>query len=121
MELALNLDLRARAERLTYLVASQLLTKAATGDWLAVEQVVESAWSWLAADGGGMDWLQRISIWSWAQAIAERMNITFPVALSKASAAMLFSENPRLDFREPFVRAIYQQCLDHLVTTQSAH
>ncbi len=120
MERPLNPDVKARAELLTYLVASQLLAKSTTGDWLGIEQVVESAWIWLAANGGVADWLERISLSSWARKIAERVDITFPVALSDASAAMMFSEKPRLNFREPFVRAVYQRCRDHLLTIQGA-
>ena len=57
----LNLDLRARAELLTYLVASQLLAKSVSGRWLAIENVVETERIWLAANGGGVDWLERVS------------------------------------------------------------
>ncbi len=42
MSTPLNMDLRARAELLTYLVVSHLLARHMTGDWLSVEHVVES-------------------------------------------------------------------------------
>jgi hypothetical protein len=110
-----NFDLRAGAELLTYLVASQLLAKSLTGDWLAIEQVVESERIWQEANGGRADWLQRVSIASWAQAVAEKVDVKFPISLGVESVNVMFSENPRLDFRAPFVRAVYQICLNHLV------
>jgi len=111
----LNLDLRARAELLTYLVASQLLAKSVCGRWLTIENVVETQRVWLAANGGGVDWLERVSISSWSQTLARRVDVKLPVVLGAESAATLFSENPRLDFGAPFVRAVYHMCLDHLV------
>jgi hypothetical protein len=114
----LNLDIRARAELLTYLVASQLLAKTTTGEWLAIKHVVESEQIWLSANGGGTDWLERVSISSWSQQLAQRLVGSMPVDLNSASATSMFCENPRLDFRVPFVRRVYQCCLTYLVVTR---
>jgi hypothetical protein len=117
MPQALNLELRAKAELLTYLVASQLLAKSVTGDWLTIENVVVFERIWLAAHGGGADWLERVSISSWSRTLAQRVDVKFPVMLGAESVETMFSENPRLDFRAPFVRAVYHMCLNHLVET----
>ena len=99
----------------TNLVASQLLAKSVSGRWLTIENVVETERVWLAANGVGVDWLERVSISSWSQTLAQRVDVKLPVVLGAESAATLFSENPRLDFAAPFVRAVYHMCLDHLV------
>ncbi|SIT43972.1 conserved hypothetical protein [Paraburkholderia piptadeniae] len=109
----LKLDLRARAELLAFLVESQLLARLVSGDWLTIGNVVELERIWLAANGGDADWFQRVSISSWSQTLAERVEVNLPVVLGVESAAG--SENPRLDFRATFVRAVYDMCLDHLV------
>ncbi|MPW20675.1 hypothetical protein GCT13_28305 [Paraburkholderia sp. CNPSo 3157] len=113
MDQPLKLDLRARAELLAFLVESQLLARFVSGDWLTIGNVVELERIWLAANGGDADWLQRVSISSWSQTLAERAEVNLPVVLGDESAAA--SENPRLDFRATFVRAVYDMCLDHLV------
>jgi hypothetical protein len=109
-----NLDLRAQAELLTYLVASQLLAKSATGEWLALEHQVDLSRLWLVTHDGRADWLQRISVSSWAQRVAERVNMSFPIEIDVQSALAMFSEQPRLEFGAPFVRTVYQVCLNHL-------
>jgi hypothetical protein len=58
----LNFDLRARAELLTYLVASHLFARRMTGDWLSSDHVVESTRIWLATNDGGADLLQRVML-----------------------------------------------------------
>jgi hypothetical protein len=109
-----NLDLRAQAELLTYLVASQLLAQSATGEWLAIEHQVDLSRLWLVTHGDRADWLQRVSVSSWAQRIAERIDMSFPIEIDVQSALAMFSERPRLEFGAPFVRTVYQVCLNHL-------
>jgi hypothetical protein len=46
----LNLDLRARAELLVYLVSSNLLAKQLTGGWLSLDHDVESSTLWLESE-----------------------------------------------------------------------
>ncbi|MFP3643066.1 hypothetical protein [Paraburkholderia sp. SIMBA_054] len=109
-----NLDLRAQTELLTYLVASQLLAKSATGEWLAIEHQVDLSRLWLVTHGDRADSLQRVSISSWAQRVAERVDMSFPIEIDVQSALAMFSERPRLEFGAPFVRTVYQVCLNHL-------
>ncbi|WP_229514135.1 hypothetical protein [Paraburkholderia terrae] len=112
------LDLRVRAEFLTYLVAVQVLAKDATGRWLAVGSVVAAEHIWMAANGGIADWLERVSISSWSQNIAERIDLDLPHGMDAECIASIFSATPRLDFRATFVRTIYHECLDHLTATR---
>jgi hypothetical protein len=97
-----NLHLRAQAELLTYLVASQLLAKSATDEWLAVEHQVDLSRLWLVTHGDRADWLQRVYISSWAQRVAARVDMSFPIEIDVQSALAMFSEQPRLEFGAPF-------------------
>ncbi|BFG81457.1 hypothetical protein PTKU46_94910 [Paraburkholderia terrae] len=108
-----KLDLRARTELLAFLVESQLLARFVGGDWLTIENVVEFERIWLAANRGDADWFERVSISSWSQTLAERVEVNLPVAFGVGSAAA--SENPRLGFRATLVRMVYDMCLGHLV------
>jgi hypothetical protein len=110
------LDLRARAEFLSYLVAVQLLARNATGRWLAVESVVAAEHIWMNANEGVADWVGRVSIASWSQSIAERIDFELPQETNAECIASILSATPRLDFRTKFVRTIYHECLDHLAT-----
>ena len=112
MSQSLNLDLRARAELLAFLVESQLLTRFVSGDWLTVGDVVELERIWLAANGHDAEWFERVSISSWSKTLAERVELNLPVMLGIESAAV---SEPRPDFRAKFVRAVYEMCVDHLV------
>jgi hypothetical protein len=114
----LNLDLRARAELLAYLVSSHLLAKRLTGEWLAPDHVVESTMLWLNTNGGGSDVLQRVMLSSRALEIAQQLEVALLPAFSGQSMTTLFCENLRLDFRSATVRDIYQHCLTWLVGTR---
>ncbi|MCX4150773.1 MULTISPECIES: hypothetical protein [Paraburkholderia] len=114
----LNLDLRARAELLTYLVASHFVARQATGEWLSADHVVESTKIWLAANGGGADVLQRVLLASRAREIAERMELISPLSFGPGEVTALFCENLRLDFRSPVARDAYQHCLTELTNTR---
>lgn len=96
-----NLDLRAQAELLTYLVASQLLAQSATGEWLAIEHQVDLSRLWLVTHGDRANWQQRVSVSSWAQRIAARIDMSFPIEIDVQSASAMFSERPRLEFGAP--------------------
>ena len=110
----LNLDLRACAELLTYLVASHLLAREMTGDWLSIEHVVESTKLWLSSNGGGADLLQRVKLASRALEMAKRVAVTSSARFDSQAVAGMFCENLRLDFRSPAARDLYQMCLVHL-------
>ncbi|SEA59380.1 hypothetical protein [Paraburkholderia sartisoli] len=115
MSRPLDLDLRARAELLAYLVASHLLTREMTGEWLSVEHVVESTKLWLSSNGGGADLMQRVHLASQALDIAKRVALASASGFGSKTAAGMFCENLRLDFRSDAVREIYQTCLNQLV------
>ena len=114
----LNLDFRARAELLTYLVASHFVARQLTGEWLSSDHVVESTKIWLDANGGGADVLQRVMLASRAREIAEQMELISPLTFDPGQVTSMFCENLRLDFRSPIARDIYQHCLTHLLHTR---
>lgn len=113
----LNMDLRARAELLSYLVASHLLARQMTGEWLSVVHVVESTALWLRTNGGGADAMERVMLSTRAQDIARGMEKKLGTNVTPKSVPALFCENLRLDFRSPVAREIYQHCLTHLVNS----
>ena len=114
----LNLDLRARAELLAYLVSSHLLAKQLTGDWLSPDHVVESTTLWLKTNGGGADVMQRVMLSSRALEVAQGLETAQLPAFTSGLITTLFCENLRLDFRSETARAIYQHCLTWLVGTR---
>jgi len=95
----LNLDLRARAELLTYLVVSHLLARQMTGEWLSVEHLVESTTLWLKTNGGGADVMQRVMLSTRALDIARCLEQTLGPAVAPGSVTALFCESaPRFPF-----------------------
>jgi hypothetical protein len=46
---------------------------------------------WLGPNGGRADWLQRVSIASWAQSVAAKRNVKLPVVLGVESVDVMFS------------------------------
>ena len=83
----LNLDLRARAELLAYLVAAHLLARQMTGEWLSAAHVVESTQLWLKTNGGGADVMQRVMLSAQAVDIARRLEKTLQPAVTPKSHA----------------------------------
>jgi hypothetical protein len=114
----LNLDLRARAELLTHLVASHFVARQVTGEWLSSDHVVESTKIWLAANGGGADILQRVMLASRAREIAEQIELTSPLTFDPGQVSSMFCDNLRLDFRSSIAQDIYQRCLTQLLNTR---
>jgi hypothetical protein len=110
----LNLDLHARAELLTYLVASHFVARQVTGEWLSSDHVVESTKIWLAANGGGADILQRVMLASRAREIAEQIELVPLRSFVPEQVMSMFCKNMMLDFRSPATRDVYQHCLTQL-------
>ena len=110
-----NLDLQARAELLAYLVVSQLLAKAMTGEWLSPLHTVESTRLWLLSNGCGADLIDRVRLSSCVVGLATHIAERTPTVKKRNVAAGLITENLRIDFRVPIAREIYQACIDHLV------
>ncbi|CAH2897746.1 MAG: unnamed protein product [uncultured Paraburkholderia sp.] len=115
----LNLDPPARTELLAHLVASHLLARQMTGEWLSAAYVVESTQLWLKTNGRGVDVIQRVMLSSRAVAVARRLEKTLEPAVTSESLSTLFCESLRLDFRSPVARAIYRHCVDHLFNSGS--
>lgn len=113
----LNLALRARAELLAYL-ASHLLAIQLTGEWLALEHVVESTTLWSSVNSGGADVMQRVILSSRALEVALQLEAAPLAAFSAQTITALFCENLRLDFRSEAARTIYRHCLNALIGTR---
>lgn len=116
MDNPLNLDLRARAELLAYLVASHLLARQMTGDWLSSDHVVESTAIWLRRNGGGADVVQRVMLSTRALEVAQQLEGTSVAEVTPQVVRTLFCENLRLDFRSPTAREIYDRCLTRVLS-----
>lgn len=84
----LNLDLRARAELLAYLVSSHLLARQLTGAWLSSDHVVESTTLWLKTNGGGADVVQRVMLSSRALEVARQLETAPLPAFSPTDAKL---------------------------------
>lgn len=115
MNSPLSMDLRARAELLTFLVASHLLARRATGEWLPVERVVESTMLWFKENGMETDAIYRGWVSARALDVAKSLESVVDFDPTEESVETLFCENLHLDFRSPVAREIYQHCLIHLV------
>ncbi|MFM0742167.1 hypothetical protein PQQ51_33505 [Paraburkholderia xenovorans] len=110
-----NLDLRARAELLTYLVVSHFVARQTTGEWLSPDHVVESTKIWFATNGRGTDVIGRVMLASRGRRIAEQLALITPVSFGPSQLSAMFCENLRLDFRSPIAQNVYQHCLTELV------
>jgi hypothetical protein len=109
-----NLDLRAYAELLSYLVMSQLHSRSTSGEWLTLPNLVATERIWLEANGGISTSITIISIASWSQSVAETLSAEDPIAMGTDTIAM-FSGDPRLDFGIRLVRTVYNRCQNHLM------
>jgi hypothetical protein len=108
-------DIGAQAELLAYLVLSQLLMRHLTGRWLTAEHVVESTHLWLLSNGGGVDWLQRISLGSRAQDLAEDVAQIEGITFDAKTLGAAFLGYQHLNHRSPAVAAIYRACVAFVI------
>ncbi len=113
MPTQLNFDSDARAELLCYLVVSELVAKAMTGEWLRTDHLVESTRLWLAENGADCDWQDGVAIARLAADLAPAILASFHVTAGKELAA-LFAGGWRLDYRSPVVRDIHEVCVRYL-------
>jgi hypothetical protein len=118
MNRPLILDPGARVELLAYLVASHLLSKAITDEWLSPERTVVSTRRWVAATGGDADVLLRVMLSSRSLEIAKQAAARDCRLLDRRVARSLVNDRMRLNFGTDDVRNIYQLCLDHLTHTR---
>jgi hypothetical protein len=110
----LSLDPGAQVELLAHLVASHLLAKAITDEWLSPELTVLSTRRWLAANGGVADVLQRMMLSSRSLEVAKQAAARECRLLDRRIARGLVNDQMRLNFGTEDVSDIYQFCLDHL-------
>ncbi|VXC83068.1 conserved hypothetical protein [Burkholderia sp. 8Y] len=107
-------DMRLQAEMLTFLVISHLATKFATGDWMSIESIVESCAYWSKAMQRDEDVIARVMLASRARPIAAATGQT----LNGSALASIFDSNLRLDFSSAKTRAIFDRCLQSLLTSK---
>jgi hypothetical protein len=114
MEIPYNMDDEARGELLTYLVASQLVARARSGEWLTPEHLRESETLWLKANGGNCDVVDRHRLGDESYKVASEL-LSIPMMKELASLTLMFADGWRLDYRSPIVRGIFDICVHHLL------
>lgn len=114
MKIPYNLDDEARSELLTYLVASQLVARARSGEWLTPEHLGESENLWLKANGGNCDTAERHRLGNESVKVASEL-LAIPMMKELTSLTLMFADSWRLDYRSPIVRGIFDVCADHLL------
>lgn len=109
-----NLDGEARNELLTYLVISQLVARARSGEWLAPEHLGESGSLWLRANGANCEIVEQLRSGEESFRVACDL-LVFPVMKDIAFLTRMFTDSWRLDYRSPIVRTIFDVCAHHLL------
>lgn len=115
MTLHFRFDLRAQSELLTFLVISHLATRHSTGQWMSVENAVESTLFWPSAKTSDDDVVRRAMLASRALPLAQAIETESSLVLDGCTLASIFDSNLRLDFSSAISRNIYNRCLDHLL------
>ena len=110
----LDFDLRARAEVLTYLVASQLAQRQMSRRWLEVEDLVQSTHMWLRFNRMQASWLQRVTLAGRAQAVAEHIARTSKRRFGPDTVAGMFCDGVGLNFQSSAVVDLYIVCSRYL-------
>jgi hypothetical protein len=105
-----SLDDEARAELLCYFVVGQLVAWTRTGNWLALNHLVELALIWLRSNGLSGDSIEDCEFaFTDTPAIAQKF-LGSPDFSHSDKLAQLFADGMRLDYRSPAVMAIYVVC-----------
>jgi hypothetical protein len=105
----LNFARDTRAELLCYLVVSELVARAMTGEWLRTDHLVASMRVWLGGNRRECDWQDRLTIARLAADLAPEVLTSFQLT-AKIDLAALFEEAWRLDYCSPVVRNIHEGC-----------
>ncbi|MGF6768642.1 hypothetical protein P3T18_001112 [Paraburkholderia sp. GAS199] len=113
-ELLYKIHEEARGELLTYLVVSQLVARARSGEWLTPEHLGESENIWLKANGGNCDVAERLRLGQDSSKVAFEM-LAIPMMKDLASLTAMFADSRRLDYRNPIVRGVFDVCANYLL------
>jgi hypothetical protein len=113
-----NLDHEARAELLTYLVASQLVSRSRTEGWLTPLHLVESEQIWLTANGGRCGWADSLRLAKMSVAVAAQV-WQLPPFRDAGFLANFFTDGWRLDYRSSLVRCLNKVCVEELLRAGS--
>jgi hypothetical protein len=109
-----KLDGPERADLLCFLVMSQLIGRASTGEWLRTDHVVEAARMWVASNSADCDWLERAKLARMSVEIAPRF-LMFPCFRGAAEIVKLFVDGWQLDYRSTTIRDMLNVCAEHLL------
>ena len=112
-----KLDGPERADLLCFLVLSQLIGHASTGEWLRTAHVVEATRMWLASNSAECDWLERVKLAKISVDLAPQFLI-FPWFMDPTAMVKLFVDGWRLDYRSPILRGMLDVCVEHLAQHQ---
>jgi hypothetical protein len=107
-------DLRDKAELLTFLVVCQLAAKCRDDTWLGIDDVVGYERAWLQTANADVSLLERISIASWCEILAIRVEKHLDDDIKRELANGFRPRTGSLDFRFPVVRMTYLRCFNHL-------
>lgn len=110
MSLPQHQDARGRAELLTFLVISQLATMHAMGQWMSVENVVESTLYWRGRERPDFDVVQRAMLGSRALPLAKAIDAEHSIVMNGSMLATVFDSDLRLNFACVTTRKIYERC-----------
>jgi hypothetical protein len=112
---ASSFDDEARAELLCYVVVSQLVARAKTGEWMRTDHLVETMKIWSSANGASPQWLESVRLGDASQKLAQTV---WAIELLRDASELsnLFTEGWRLDYRSPIVRGIHDVCAERLLT-----
>jgi hypothetical protein len=109
-----RIGLRPRAELLTYVVASQLLSFGTTGHWLSVPHVVEAMEIWLSENDVSIDCIDRAMLANQARDVAEELARRREIVLDPATVARMFFDNFRVNLQCAVAQAIFIACLERI-------
>jgi hypothetical protein len=108
-----TLNQAERAHLLCFLVVSQLIAHASTGEWLRTDHLVESTRGWLASNNASCDWLERAKLAQMSGTLALRFLLFDPFS-DGTQILNLLTDGWRLDYRSPEVHRILDVCALHL-------
>ena len=109
-----NLDNAERADLLCFLVLSQLIGHASTGNWLRTDHIVEATRMWLASNSAECGWFERVKLAQLSVVLAPQF-LVFPLFRDAKKMVQLFVDGWQLDYRSSTVRGMLDVCADHLV------